>query len=135
MVLCRTPHGVRGLKPVMAADAARKKSRTPHGVRGLKPRKRMRARAHRGRTPHGVRGLKQKLGLSQISAFASHPARGAWIETCGRCRWRRRLLSHPARGAWIETCGITASLNGIRGRTPHGVRGLKQANTQNILTL
>ena len=57
--LCRTPHGVRGLKWYARIYYDEFASRTPHGVRGLKyklppplchPRRR--------RTPRGVRGLK-----------------------------------------------------------------------------
>ena len=33
--------------------------------------------------------------------------------------------SHPARGAWIEIGAYPAWLGGLWGRTPQGVRGLK----------
>ena len=39
----RTPHGVRGLKPLVEGESSKARSRTPHGVRGLK---------HLGRTWH-----------------------------------------------------------------------------------
>ena len=32
----RTPHGVRGLKPLVEGESSKARSRTPHGVRGLK---------------------------------------------------------------------------------------------------
>ena len=32
--------------------------------------------------------------------------------------------SHPARGAWIEMMGRDIKVL-LKGRTPHGVRGLK----------
>ena len=79
--LCRTPHGVRGLK-YRGIDAGGRtesshpawgawieicvrvmliyqlSSRTPHGVRGLKWRRSYDAAIADCRTPHGVRGLK-----------------------------------------------------------------------------
>ena len=55
--------------------------RTPHGVRGLKCQYReVRDFDDVRRTPHGVRGLKYFMPLSNRFFFASHPARGAWIE-------------------------------------------------------
>ena len=35
-------------------------------------------------------------------------------------------MSHPARGAWIETHFLLACTAEAMGRTPPGVRGLKQ---------
>ena len=78
------------------------------------------------RTPPGVRGLKLCPLSFALVDVASHPARGAWIETgsnivsasvlFGRTPPGVRGLkhktfygitpifeSHPARGAWIET--------------------------------
>ena len=55
-----------------------------------------------GRTPHGVRGLKSP-DIGECEAFfASHPARGAWIEIRPLRVQRLARGSHPARGAWIE---------------------------------
>ena len=34
--------------------------------------------------------------------FASHPARGAWIEIIIQKTIPAKTVSHPARGAWIE---------------------------------
>ena len=36
LALCRTPHGVRGLKSLLSRAVAAIPCRTPHGVRGLK---------------------------------------------------------------------------------------------------
>ena len=35
------------------------------------------------------------------------------------------IASHPSRGAWIEMCRRPDKNELERGRTPHGVRGLK----------
>ena len=35
------------------------------------------------------------------------------------------IMSHPARGAWIETCKTPKTLLSGKRRTPPGVRGLK----------
>ena len=105
--MCRTPHGVRGLKFAAPVKIAFPKGRTPHGVRGLKcavlPRAREKAQSHPawgawieirdpaqsyaqgpGRTPHGVRGLKLFVCFYYLSSHLSHPAWGAWIEICRR---------------------------------------------------
>ena len=60
------------------------------------------------RTPRGVRGLKPPFVYQGGHRAASHPARGAWIETTLTRRQRLLQESHPARGAWIET-GLFAS--------------------------
>ncbi len=150
LLLCRTPHGVRGLKYVhrLSADA-HLGCRTPHGVRGLKSAIQQHTRPHhashpsrgawieiapderaRGqvprRTPHGVRGLKLDGVACGVVELLSHPSRGAWIEISTTSpRQSRSAAAHPSRGAWIEIgrgwCG-----HHRRGRrTPHGVRGLK----------
>ena len=54
------------------------------------------------RTPQGVRGLKLYYIDPADSDFASHPARGAWIEISFTSPRQFRHKSHPARGAWIE---------------------------------
>ena len=56
----------------------------------------------------------------------SHPARGAWIETVNVETANTPRLSHPARGAWIETTEVQRQMAKLTGRTPPGVRGLKQ---------
>ena len=56
--------------------------RTPLGVRGLKPILKNKKNIMYGRTPLGVRGLKLVLLWILIYPMKSHPARGAWIETC-----------------------------------------------------
>ena len=55
---CRTPHGVRELKPLARASLFQSACRTPHGVRELKRYKGMYYYPCRSRTPHGVRELK-----------------------------------------------------------------------------
>ena len=55
--------------------------RTPHGVRGLKQDREHHVPHGRRRTPHGVRGLKHGEVPGAAPEPASHPARGAWIET------------------------------------------------------
>ena len=57
--VCRTPHGVRGLKFQGA-----------YSLLDLSI----------GRTPHGVRGLKYFVIVFQRIRQQSHPSRGAWIE-------------------------------------------------------
>ena len=57
-IVCRAPHGARGLKHDATLIATRWKSRAPHGARGLK-------RLH----PAGCSIHDQ-----------SRPTRGAWIE-------------------------------------------------------
>ena len=78
-----------------------------------------------GRTPHGVRGLKYHILCNVCSEIMSHPSRGAWIEMLLKSPSRTSFMSHPSRGAWIEICGCTVSADMKKGRTPHGVRGLK----------
>ena len=60
--MCRTPHGVRGLKLLCIRNTVKKRGgRTPHGVRGLKYLLRRQIIHADGRTPHGVRGLKSRF--------------------------------------------------------------------------
>ena len=81
-----------------------KVGRTPPGVRGLKHFPLHRLYYLVSRTPPGVRGLKHERGRDAVFSKASHPARGAWIETL-RTRWTRIALCSrtPPGGAWIET--------------------------------
>ncbi len=147
--ICRTPHGVRGLKLEDAGSVCERHashpsrgawieiretnlsrgtqaSRTPHGVRGLKYPSIMRDAPMPGRTPHGVRGLKSRGAMGRGLERLSHPSRGAWIEISSVC-WRayQDTLSHPSRGAWIEITAPPGGWSGVERRTPHGVRGLK----------
>ena len=78
------------------------------------------------RTPRGVRGLKLVGVDNSIGNVASHPARGAWIETLLVIWYVPNFESHPARGAWIETPQHTQHVISRQCRTPRGVRGLKQ---------
>ena len=123
---CRTPRWVRGLKSYLSIIPARIWRRTPRWVRGLKF------------CFFGV--LKNK--------FMSHPTMGAWIEissnVCcdptavvaphdGCVDWNSTLLtskdifpaSHPTMGAWIEIEQMKGMRQGLFGRTPRWVRGLK----------
>ena len=127
VMMSRTPHGVRGLKRSRGQQHPRVGQshpsrgawietgwsaiasvtvacRTPHGVRGLKPLRLIAlVLSEAGRTPHGVRGLKPiRTGIGN-TGIASHPSRGAWIET-------------------VINEGYSVFLP---RRTPHGVRGLK----------
>ncbi len=88
------------------------------------------------RTPHGVRGLKFAHLAIDCMCFSSHPARGTWIEIDRVSTCVSALRSHPARGTWIEMAllrglkyGGAGDGAGGRRRTPHGVRGLKCADT------
>ena len=56
----------------------------------------------------------------------SHSARSAWIETLKLKQIGPLPMSHSARSAWIETVTYGAGLPAEKGRTPQGVRGLKQ---------
>ena len=122
----RTPHGVRGLKFVLAfglgGDGESHPSRGawieivpadvfPHPLEG--------------RTPHGVRGLKFQGRENRPVCGGSHPSRGAWIEMRTRGGMRTTPKSHPSRGAWIEICPGKGTTSALVRRTPHGVRGLK----------
>ncbi len=55
------------------------------------------------RTPHGVRGLKSTDTES----------------------WGKAFASHPARGAWIEMVAVGSRSRHSACRAPHGARGLK----------
>jgi len=78
--------------------------RTPPGVRGLKPCQTKLAYTYACRTPPGVRGLKLYLIRPLLCKFlGSHPTRGAWIETTRSLKKMLNYWSHPTRGAWIET--------------------------------
>ena len=59
--MCRTPHGVRELKPFSQFTRIKSTlSRTPHGVRELKLVRITLLVLRLSRTPHGVRELKQE---------------------------------------------------------------------------
>ena len=77
------------------------------------------------RTPHGVRGLKSTDTESWGKAFASHPARGAWIEMVAvgsRSRHSACRAPHGARGL---KCVPKFRAPAEKDVAPHGVRGLK----------
>ena len=78
----RTPPGVRGLKRNIKHRSFKTSSRTPPGVRGLKLALRLYYLKVARRTPPGVRGLKLSKVYHKDKLRLSHPAWGAWIETC-----------------------------------------------------
>ena len=98
--MCRTPHGVRGLKytrpPHDSHDARSHPTRGAWieiGLPVLPPWLRW------CRTPHGVRGLKLRNPSWSPTAWKSHPTRGAWIEMLSS-----RLPREPP---WCRTsCGV-----------------------------
>ena len=79
------------------------------------------------RSPHGERGLKYIVSRSAcVLPYRSLPSRGAWIEITFSVILRATSsLSLPSRGAWIEICGHYTINQEIKGRSPHGERGLK----------
>ena len=80
-MLCRSPHGERGLKSVAALLIAPPKCRSPHGERGLKYF-----------SDNYNRLRRQSL-----------PARGAWVEIYKMSDFvGQTITSLPARGAWVE---------------------------------
>ena len=85
--MCRTPQGVRGLKPVRSTSHCNGARRTPQGVRGLKLITHLIASMTQGRTPQGVRGLKPPYSGPYEEYYGSHSARSAWIETVGSGAW------------------------------------------------
>ena len=79
-MLCRSPHGERGLKSNGGRRDPIEASRSPHGERGLKFELSGDSSTNRyGRSPHGERGLKYKNqdDLRRISISRSpHGERG-----------------------------------------------------------
>ena len=65
----------------------------------MKPADRRYGDAREGRTPHGVRGLKLAGPGVWAESFASHPSRGAWIET-----WPKRVVWMRGRVAPLTGC-------------------------------
>ena len=77
LLLCRTPPGVRELKPLSPNSYAAHSSRTPPGVRELKlPGMSVESDGER-RTPPGVRELKPPRRRAYTGIDRSHPSRGA----------------------------------------------------------
>ena len=120
---------MRGLKLVGYNLSKGTVCRTPPGVRGLKPILVMMVIYSVCRTPPGVRGLKHDSPDGYNLVTASHPARGAWIET------QTLYNSHG-----VDRCRTPPGVRGLkqaqkqgakhqRGRTPPGVRGLKLMST------
>ena len=100
-------------------------SRTPHGVRGLKYTDTfptiVRQRSH----PSRGAWIEIYTGAGTSCRHPSHPSRGAWIEIQAHHMQAALRQSHPSRGAWIEIHPNFGNHRTLRGRTPHGVRGLK----------
>ena len=95
----RTPHGVRGLKYLAAAQEA--SNPLSHPSRGAWIEIRFWRRASRSRarrTPHGVRGLKSRPYNSNRRNAQSHPSRGAWIEISGARACERGGTVAPLTG-------------------------------------
>ena len=123
--------------------------RTPHGVRGLKSLNDGACHISPCRTPHGVRGLTLFARQCCSAAHLSHPAWGAWIEMTSAVErkngGRRGRTPHGVRGLksvryrlWRIPSKVAPRMGCVdwntggfhtvgkpRGRTPHGVRGLK----------
>ena len=55
----------------------------------------------------------------------SHPSWGAWIEIDHGAELRVSPKSHSSWDAWIEITVLGSTRQRVKGRTPHGVRGLK----------
>ena len=125
--ICRTPHGVRGLKLEDAGSVCERHASHPSRGAWIEIRETNLSRGTQAsRTPHGVRGLKSRGAMGRGLERLSHPSRGAWIEISSVC-WRayQDTLSHPSRGAWIEIWRWSRRTSECARRTPHGVRGLK----------
>ena len=81
-MLCRTPHGVRGLKPMYCLVAMMIGASHPSRGAWIETTASNRQpKPTASRTPHGVRGLKPQLEAEDKKSLQSHPSRGAWIET------------------------------------------------------
>ena len=94
----RTPPGVRGLKLFLVLAVIANNCRTPPGVRGLKLYLSHQNHIQASRTPPGVRGLKLLSKQVARKEDASHPARGAWIETATSCKSSSPVVVAPRPG-------------------------------------
>ena len=72
--------------------------RPPHGGRGLKCSEEAVCLAHERRPPHGGRGLKCQSPRKAIALSRSPSPRRAWIEICRFGRSRMCLSSRPPHG-------------------------------------
>ena len=68
-ILCRSPHGERGLKYIKKIEILLQKCRSPHGERGLKSIIGYGSISVCCRSPHGERGLKFTYNYFLISAL------------------------------------------------------------------
>src|SRR5699024_5308864 len=99
--------------------------RSPHGERGLKLCDQIQEELNRKSLPSRGAWIEIKASLSRCTHRLSLPSRGAWIEI-QVCKYgRNRSMSLPSRGAWIEINCLREQVQRIRGRSPHGERGLK----------
>ena len=73
--------------------------RAPHGARGLKYRRVAVIAGVVGRAPRGARGLKYPNGLCYLHTEPSRPSRGAWIEMQPREALFQGLQRRAPRGA------------------------------------
>ena len=153
-VICRSPHGERGLKlSHLLESICLTSSRSPHGERGLKSFVKFTELGNISRSPHGERGLKYVQDDEGSIAIASLSSRRAWIEiTYVVSPSNNSLRSLSSRRAWIEICWILEHLyysivalltesvdwnlcllyaEGLPFcRSPHGERGLKYQQWQ-----
>ena len=123
--MCRTPHGVRGLKFVQLLIHVGDDGSHPSRGAWIEIASRM---GRSGVPPsHPSRGAWIEIADFPRSrpAPASHPSRGAWIEIRLAASPTAPEMSHPSRGAWIEIHQWEWGRGGTFRRTPHGVRGLK----------
>ena len=73
-MLCRSPHGERGLKLSYLINWQHKQfCRSPHGERGLKYALADQIAARGGRSPHGERGLKLEVLKGHICQISRSP--------------------------------------------------------------
>ena len=80
----RSPHGERGLKFNATVAANPYIGRSPHGERGLKSLEEYHHHIRLSRSPHGERGLKFVANLYYTSPNPSLSSRRAWIEMLTR---------------------------------------------------
>ena len=125
MVLCRSPHGERGLKYIVIFSPTDLCGRSPHGERGLKSHPMPLRPGSRSRSPHGERGLKYVPKGQLAIRGRSLSSRRAWIEIGQVPAFEETAQSLSSRRAWIEIPTCATSSPACSCRSPHGERGLK----------
>ena len=103
LLICRSPHGERGLKSVFIHATA------------VVPR----------RSPHGERGLKYQSYLFQIYLNMSLSSRRAWIEIIKNVQADDDIASRSPHGERGLKLSYNHKSNDENCRSPHGERGLK----------